>query len=216
MNPTLQLNFRRGTETLRYKNDLSPEERQRLVASCAKQVSWIVSQLVQKKYLPKKFQDEAMSQGLVYLTMAAERYNPEKSKFTTYASSYVALRLLRWKDWEVHKHGKEFDISAPIITKDDKWTNETMPMQDRFSRLAGGEKDTSIEQVDERDQLEYLMQDLTDRERYVVMEVNGNDRSYRDVGEEVGLSHEGVRQIVLKAETKMKLAARRERKEGRI
>lgn len=129
--------------------------------------------------------DDLVSEGYIGLIKAAGKFDPTKgAKFTSYAANYVRQSMMQ------------------ALGINDCPLNDNAST--RLESMAGGEEstDSMAERVLGRDDIENALNVLSDRERMVIAHCYGVGKplmTFAEIGEEMGLSRERVRQIRKKA-----------------
>ena len=140
------------------------------------------------RYYPKRYSyDEDLVQcGMIGLCEAADRYNPELGKFSSFACQGIRNKI----GHELKNRKKcpdQISLSKPIAFDDDDEVTleDTLPSDDDVSYVVG----------------EQMLSVLTPEEQTVVqMRRDGN--SFKEIGEVTGHTHEGVRYICKRIKNK--------------
>ena len=154
--------------------------------------------------------DDLVSEGSIGLMKAAEKYNPSRGKaFVTFAAPYIRRSI-------------ETAISRLETTTDVRSTDESLPVGSRNNyTLLNVLEDVNAEKadalVDENtlsDDLIRVIHTLNDRERSVIVcfyGIGNNRQTMAEIGENLGMKRERVRQVRDQALRKLRKAARMER-----
>jgi RNA polymerase sigma factor (sigma-70 family) len=177
--------------------------------------------------------EDLVNEGNFGLMRAAETYDPEKAKFSTYAAGWIRhyvgraiqnqLRTVRVPTHKQARGGFKYHprFNVPLMvssgrgsTASEKKTEDEVCivdlMQDRFepaSSAADGAEQQEMSAILRAGMLERL----DHRERKILKRMFWEEATLQDVGDELGLSRERVRQIKNSALEKLRLRAERAR-----
>lgn len=155
-------------------------------AKLAEYISWKWHRKL--TYIPY---DDILSAAYFGLVKAAKYYNPETgNKFATFAGRCIdneVLMLLR--KLKKHRHVGSLEETLGF----DKDGNEML-----LEEVVGID-DKAFEKVWLKDVTEIILNDLPERERHVIVERYFNEKTQRQVGEEMGLSQSYVCRIAARA-----------------
>lgn len=146
--------------------------------------------------------------GMMGLLEAIDRYNPSYgARFSTFACK--TIRCLMMTAWTRKIHGRSTsqlkkDVSINPLT--DVLANVgSVPGESRFEREAYFFPITEPEEIDEPIQLDcHLAKALSDREKTIIQRHFFDKVCYVQIGKEIGISRERVRQIAIRALSKLK------------
>lgn len=151
-------------------------------------------------YMAKRFlntgidYDELCSIAYLGLTKAAGSFNAEKGKFATYAIRVVHNEILAYlRNNKKHRQCMSYDA---LICSGDEDT-------DTFLSIFGCE-DPELERVENIGLYDFLLEDLSEREKQVVDLVIIGETLQTDVGRRLGVSQSYVSRIERRAIQKMK------------
>jgi RNA polymerase primary sigma factor len=151
--------------------------------------------------------DDLISEGSIGMMKAAEKFDPARGKaFVTFAAPYIRRSI-------------ETAISRLEISADVRSTDESLPVGSRNNyTLLNVLEDKNAEKADDiveedtlNDDLVACIDVLNDREREVVSRyygLKGWRQTMAEIGEDMGLKRERVRQERDKAVRKLRKAAR--------
>ena len=157
---------------------------------------------VAKGFLGKGALDmsELFSEGNNVLIKAIDRFDPEYgTRFSTYATTPLRRAFISVLT-SSHRQEKRFTTGAPAALD---------AIQDLSSPTRWKTQLQSIRDV------RILLDHLNDRERFIVEErfgllADGRAKSFRELGEQLGLSRERVRQILANALKKLRRTAKKQ------
>ena len=173
---------------------------------------------------PRISWDDAVSDGTIGLIRAAEKYEPGRERFTTYASVWIRsliqngllesslIRVPAYMHSALHmdaagKAIKPFAKSylpfarlalsaRPVGMKDVRCASGSTDGLGLLRELAASEPGLSLE---DREALQHALESLTDTERYVIIRRFGLDgrseTTLEEIGREFGFTREWVRQL---------------------
>lgn len=171
--------------------------------------------------------EDLIQEGLIGLTKAAWRFDPEKGRFSTYVTYWIkqALRRVAEENSLIHipinkreVRKNSYELSPPLNLEEvfpDFEEGEPRDWAEVIADPTADRPDREAERSDLRRLLEKHLTALTDQERIVIIHRYGFDdgvvRTLADIGRPLGLSRERVRQI-----EKIALEKLRQRLEGEI
>lgn len=151
-------------------------------------------------YMAKRFlntgidYDELRSISYLGLTKAAGSFNAEKGKFTTYAIRVIQNEILMYlRRNKKHRQCVSYDA---MMRSDNEDTNA-------FFSIFGCE-DPELERVENIGLYDFLMEDLSEREKQVVDLIIIGETLQTDAGNRLGVSQSYVSRIERRAIQKMK------------
>ena len=167
---------------------------------------------IAKKYcVPGLPLRDLVQEGNIGLMKATENFDPSKGKFGTYAFWWVKAYILRAirQNWLVHvpsrqqKKNRHNQQDGPFCWVVELEESATVPSEgdpDPFEAACRNETKQGVQR---------MLSELTPRERQVVclrfgIGDGGEDHTLEEVGRSVGLTPEGVRQVLNKALVKMR------------
>lgn len=199
------------------------EARDRLFESCIPWTINVAKRIAGNRYgnpIDESKLDDIVQAGLFGLLECLKRFDPEKSRLTTYSSWWVRKECLAWlwKDRTIYLprylSGKDFrGIGIPSVYYLDLHHNngrDTIPIE-----LSLNHKD--FEEVDNADEIDLLMKKsidvLTETEKEILF-LRSRGKTLRQIGVTHGICKERVRQLQNKAVERLRnLLKLNERKE---
>lgn len=168
---------------------------------------------------------DLIQEGLTGLIEAANRYDPTKGfKFISYAVWWIRQRIINYIEnlvdtiripihirREMHKysktHNKSFsDCCATFNVVTTKSLDEIDPLTEEPMQLPSDLKADDFEDNQYVSSLiKRVMSELNYKERKIIEALYLKNRTRSDIGEELGITHERVRQMQHKALKKMKM-----------
>lgn len=152
----------------------------------------LVAKYFQARWRSRQELAELQQEAFIGLARAAQLFEPvheSGATFHTYAWRGMVMRLRRWVWNEVNRDRPRGDGTA-IRTYSDERLDRDRPPADR---------------VAEADLFAAALRPLSPRWRRIVLRIVRDGATYREVGDELGVSHERVRQLYRRA---LKKAAR--------
>lgn len=151
-------------------------------------------------YMAKRFlntgidYDELCSISYLGLTKAAGSFNAEKGEFTTYAIRVIQNEILMYlRRNKKHRQCVSYDA---MMRSDNEDTNA-------FFSIFGCE-DPELERVENIGLYDFLMEDLSEREKLVVDQVIIGRILQSDVGRRLSVSQSYISRVVKRAVNKMR------------
>lgn len=161
----------------------------------------LVVSIVRKRITPVQELFELISEGNVSLMRAVDKFDYGRGfKFSTYASWAIIKNLARTVPME-------FKQASRYRTSQDELLDATSDY--RSNRL-----DLEDEQRKRENQVSSILSELNDRERTIIVRRFGLERArepqtLKELGVELGVTKERVRQLQLRAMNKLRTAARK-------
>lgn len=138
--------------------------------------------------------EELCSLAYLGLTKAAGSFNAEKGKFATYAMRVMRNEILMYlRNNKKHRQCVSYDA---MMCSDNEDTNAFL--------CIFGREDPELERVENIGLYDFLMEDLSEREKQVVDLVIIGETLQTDVGRRLGVSQSYVSRIERRAIQKMK------------
>lgn len=164
-------------------------------------VQWIpfTIQLARKHFdqYPNFDLEERISIALEALTYAATKFDPNYGNgFGCYVGKVIWSQLSRAAKRSRCSMSVPPSPTRPVPARSYPGEHETL--SDVVAR-GGHFRETRFEDIDDRELVELLFEGLPDRQRYILQECLGKGRKLREIGEDLGVSKERVRQLREKA-----------------
>jgi RNA polymerase sigma factor (sigma-70 family) len=146
--------------------------------------------------------------GWFALKRANEKYDPELSRFSSYASLWIRAFINQYVD----KNLTAFTTGLGCFSQPQSRSDEcrdflkiardcvyTPALCTRYDKLVDKKTRNAVELADDRDESQVIagqLRQLTDDRNYQVILAMAEGNSLRDIGKEFGVSGERVRQII--------------------
>jgi RNA polymerase sigma factor (sigma-70 family) len=180
---------------------MSPQEEAKIIEQNMK----LVSSMIGKKYGYPHHYHDLCQEGAIALLIAARKFDPSKSKFSTYACLWIKTRLRQYvvnnlnpvhvPQWKCN-HGQLIkSIQCPLF---------------ECHSVVQPNIDEQVNTNELRSQINTMLSLLTSREAFILRSYYGigvHKRTLRGIAGELGLSFERIRQIRNKAIAKIKMEA---------
>ena len=147
--------------------------------------------------------DDLVSEGCIGLMKAADKFDPNRGKpFVTFAAPYIRQ--------SIEEAISRITGEVPVMSTDESLpvgSNNNFPLLNVLEDPDAPRADHALEQHTLSDELAEAISTLTEREQAVVRRFFGIDyqrMTMAEIGEELGLKRERVRQIRDKAMRKLK------------
>lgn len=150
--------------------------------------------------------EDLVSEGSIGLIKAAGKYDPERGKpFVTFAAPYIRR--------SIEDAIRRITGEVPVLSTDESLpigSNNNYTLLNVLEDKDAPQADRQLEQVTLTDDLVRAIDILNEREQAVIkgcFGVNGERKTMAEIGEELGMKRERVRQIRNKALRKMRKAS---------
>jgi len=166
--------------------------------------------MAKKYYVPGLPLRDLVQEGNIGLMKAAENFDPGKGKFGTYAFWWIKAYILRAikNNWLVHfpsrrreanRHDKQDVPSCQMVKLEESTTVPSEVDHDPFEAASNNETKQRIQR---------MLSELAPKERQAIclrfgIGNGGKEHTLEEVGRSVGLTPEGVRQVINKALVRM-------------
>ena len=153
--------------------------------------------------------DDVLQEIYIGFLEAINKYSPDRgTKFASLAAMYARHRVSVYisKNFSQLSTGtnyfrKEQNIKNPLRTV--SFSSTFYPDEKSFEEVYIADNDSN-DDFEMRDEIEYLMKPLSPRERGIVFERYWGRKTYREIGEELGITGSRVQMILMQAIKKMK------------
>jgi RNA polymerase sigma factor (sigma-70 family) len=170
-----------------------PISKEEAVERYSNLVKWVVKRywgLVKEYHLWFSF-DDLYLYGIGGLMRAVELWDPNKGGFSTYAYSWIKQAILRKISEEVKKAGVKQEPRLENEYGGERFVLEECEYEDE--ELSD---DSYADGIEEWDRL-VDSSSLNDRDK-LILKMFGDGWTYREIARAVGLTKEGVRQVVMR------------------
>jgi len=150
-------------------------------------VNWYISTL--PRHIKSSEADDLASEAKIAFVDALKTWDPRKGELW----SYVSLRLKG--SMQDYLRRKKMDQISGMY----EWINSAAYVYMAFNREA-----IVSDQVDDLLHVDSALKVLTDKEKIVVEKYYKNDKTFKEIGEEIGLSESQVSRICKEATRKMR------------